>query len=139
MMGIGTSLKAGAWSGEVLFLRRRVLSAEHRVAMREAAEFANDLTMAIRVIGRLVTEIAAQCLEQADRLILVREILGMFERQVDEDPLDGGERRVEAGGDHAARDVPGVRVGGERLGRTPEHIARQLIEQYDQREPASRG
>ena len=62
--------------------------------MREATEPGDDLTVRDRVTGetrklRMVRTVL-QCPEQGDTPVLSREVLRVFQRQIDEYPVDGG-------------------------------------------------
>src|SRR6185436_16626674 len=81
-----------------LFGRRR--APEHGIAMRIAAEAANDLCMLFGPF-ELVGErcFAFEPRVELDRTLLGGDILGVLERQVEEQALIGAKRRVAAGVD----------------------------------------
>ena len=54
-----------------------------------------------------------QRLEQANRFILIGELLGMFERQIQEQALDGTELQIQSLGDRGTRDMTCLGVGGK--------------------------
>jgi hypothetical protein len=62
----------------------------------------------------------------------------MLEGQIEEHPLDRGQGRVEPAIDGGAGVPARMRVSGEGLGRAAEDVARQLIQQDDQRQGAAR-
>ena len=78
--------------------------------------------------GRVVT------LDPADRV--VGEVLAVLEGQVEEHPLAGRALHVEAAPDRRARDLARLGIGGEGLGRSAGEVARELVEQEDQRQRA---
>ena len=91
-----------------------------------------------RVADRFLAQRVAQRLEQADRLVLVGEVLRMLERQIDEHALDRSKRLVEAAGDQRRARFPRLGIGGERLGRAAMQVAGELVQQDDQRQRAAR-
>src|SRR3990167_3688816 len=72
-------------------------------------------------------------------LALIGQVLGMFERHVDEPALDGIELLVVGRRDSLAGEAQGERIAGERCGRIPVDAARKLVERDDGGEPATRG
>jgi hypothetical protein len=76
--------------------------------------------------------------EQAHRLVLHRDALGMFERQVDEGALLGRERFVLARAHHRGRGAQRARITGERARRVAQGVAGELVEQQDVGERAVR-
>src|SRR5712671_7003491 len=110
-------------------------TAEHGVAVREAAEPADDVGVMLgpfdrlRVVGRAV---------EGDAALLVGELFRMLERQVEEHPLGGRDELVEAARDRARRDLARQRIGREGAGISAEHVARKLVEHDQERERALR-
>ena len=107
--------------------------------MREAAEALDDRAMAMRVVEHV--GVLGRCRgepgEQAHRLVLHRQALGVLERQVDEGAHERRQRFVLARADHPARRGERARIAGERARRAAKRIARELVEQEDLRERRS--
>src|SRR5690606_1178289 len=89
----------------------RALAAQDRVAMREAAEAADDVAMVHGPLGVAVATSPDQC----DRTLLLGEILCVLERQVAEPPEFRRELPVLAGVHHPACEVHGQRIGRVRM------------------------
>src|SRR5713101_4708193 len=73
-------------------------TAQHRVAVREAAE---DVGMLLGIFGESIIAVAAR---QHQAAFLVRKILRMHERQIEKLALGMRELPVEAPGDRTIRD-----------------------------------
>ena len=98
--------------------------------MREAAEAGDD---GVVVLGPAVVRLAVHPgLEQFDLAVLIGEILGMLEWQVEEPADITLDLPVVPGFQRAAGDHPRQRIGGEGMPRAPEHIARKLVQQDEQ-------
>src|ERR1700704_5985119 len=98
---------AGVQKG--LFLRRGG-AAEHGVTVRKASEAPDD----VRVnLGISVGLAAVGLTRQGQGSLLVSEIFGMLERQIEKGALGGGDACVEAPRNGAMRDRAGERVGRE--------------------------
>jgi len=76
--------------------------------------------------------------EGGDAARLDRGVLGVLERQIEDAALEQAELVVEARVDAGRRQLQRVRVGGEGLGLSAVDVARELVEQHDQRQPAAR-
>src|SRR5215470_5732789 len=110
-----------------LLLRRRD-PAKHGVAVREAAEAADDIEVKLGILeGALVSgspaEIAAA--------LLVGQRFRVHVGEIEERPLRLGGLAVETALDRAARRGAGERIGGVHGGAAAEHIARKLVEHDD--------
>jgi hypothetical protein len=107
-----------------LFLRSHV-APEDRIAVREAAEAANDVAMTERVREVGLPKMP----RQRHGTLLICQILGMGERQIEELGqlvIDG---TIIAGLDGGIGDEPCMAVGGVSASRAAERIARELMEQ----------
>ena len=62
----------------------------------------------------------------------------MLERHAEEDPLDGSERRIEPLVEAVDAERECARVGCEGFGSAAMEVSRQLVEQQDEAEPATR-
>src|SRR5262249_46605213 len=109
---------------EGLFLRRGG-AAEYRVAVREAAEAADDVGVPLGMFQEFVVAVAA-C--QVDAALLVGEIFRMLERKIEERAQPAPHLRVEAAGEGASGDRARQRIGLVGAGLSAEHVARELIE-----------
>ena len=104
------SVKLSVREESGLFGRRD--AAEHRVAMREAAEPANRFQMMLSVFdvsgrrGMLHGELA----KEPDRFVLVVEVLAVLEREIDKGPPYRWQREVESSRDRILRrrERPGI-------------------------------
>src|SRR5437660_12643100 len=111
-------------------------AAEHCVAVREPAEAANDAGMLAGILEQiLVAERAAE----RHAPLLVRQVLGMHERQIEELPFRHRTLPVEAARDGAVGNRTRKRVGGKSARLAAEHVARELVEYDDQGKCADRG
>ncbi len=99
--------------------------------MREAPEAHDDLAMQIGVA--CIFGVAGSA-DQLHRERLQRQILGVLERHVEEDPQRHGCRLIVTGGDGALRREARQTIGSEGVRRIPVDVARDLIEQEDQRQ-----
>src|SRR5450759_3486549 len=111
-------------------LLRRADAAEHRIAVREAAEAADDIGVPFRPFQAV--GVIARAIER-DRPFLISELLRMHEWQI-EKAEQVGKRAVEAVEDGAAGDGMRQRVTREHARLPAEHVARELIEQDEQRQ-----
>src|SRR3981081_2048079 len=75
-------------------------AAEHGVAVREAAEPANDVGMQFGPFDRIGV---AGCAVEGDAALLVGEIFRMLERQIEERPLGDRDDLVETARERARR------------------------------------
>ncbi len=136
---VKSASETGARLRQVFLLRGRARPTERGVAVGEAAELVDDIAVAVGVIDGQFAQRLAEGFEQADRLVLGRQVLGMFERQIDEAALGRMQGQIVTAGDGRAGDRQGLGVGGEGLGRSAVQVAGELIEQDQQRERAARG
>src|ERR1700704_284200 len=95
-------------------------AAEHGVAVREAAEPANDVGMQFGPFDRIGV---AGCAVEGDAALLVGEIFRMLERQIEERPLGDRDDLVEAARGRARRDRARQRIGREGTGGPAEDLA----------------
>src|SRR5688572_21694832 len=116
---------------QISLLRRSIHATKRRVAMREPAELADDRVMLARPTVGICT---GQRLMQAHRDLLVLEILGMLEGQVEKETQQRIDLRVVLGGDGLPREIARERIGGVSVRRAAEDVARNLVEQQQQRE-----
>src|SRR3974390_2367146 len=110
-------------------LLRRGGAAERRVAMREAAEPADDVGMQLGPFDRV--RVAGRAVER-DAALLVGERFGMLERQVEEAALRHGKALVEAAVDRSRCDGARQRIGRKGARAAAKHVARELGEQRDE-------
>src|SRR5690606_25537421 len=115
------------------FLCRR-LAAEQGVAVREAAETPDD----VAVLDRVALVERAEQPDQLDGALLIGEILGVLEGQVDEEPQILRDVPVEAGRNGTLCKAERERVRREHVRRAAQRVTRHLIEQEQQRERAGR-
>src|SRR6266436_10193562 len=110
-----------------LFLRRRD-AAKHSVAVREAAEAADDVGVKLGIFegARILRGTA-----QVAAVLLVRERFRMHVGEIEERPLRLGGLPVEAAVDCTAGRGAGEWVGHERSRGAAEHVARKLVENDD--------
>src|SRR5690242_17109526 len=108
-------------------------AAEDGVAMREAAEPADDVGVQLRPLQLLGVANGAK---QRAAALLVGGGLGMLERQIEELPTVGRRLQVEAAGDGAFGHRARQWIGGIASRVGAEHVARKLIEHDDERERA---
>src|SRR5450631_3385187 len=119
---------------ERLFLRRGD-AAEYGVAVREAAEAADDVGVDFRpfqpvgVADRLVKRKAA---------LLIGEVFRVFEWQIKEAAQLGWHLAIEAAHQGAGGNCPRQWIADEGARLPAEHVARELIEQNEQRQRAFR-
>jgi len=112
--------------------------------MREAAKALDDHLMAAGKVGksgesrlrRCAGLLRCQRLEQRHASGLLFTRFGMFQRQIEEDPLQRRESVVCTDGQPLQADIPCQRILGKRCWRAAMDIAGQLIEQQDQRQSA---
>ena len=60
----------------------------------------------------------------------------MHERHVKKDPRHPGQLQIFMGGQGLQRELPGACIAGEGLRSAAKHVAAELVEQNDQRQPA---
>ena len=128
-----------------MLLFRRGVAPEHRVAVGETTEAVHDVAMLARmddrvpdVLGELAVDARSERLPNAHGLILPLPILGVLEGHVEEHALNRSQELVESAlpGAQAARERLGV--AGEGRARAAMDVARELIEDDDQGEDATR-
>ncbi len=103
---------------------------EDRIAMGKAPEAADDLAM-LTSVGE---EGLAESVVQRYRAILVGKVLGMGERQVEEQPQRVPDLAVEALSQSPLRPAPRLGVAGVHARGSTEGVARVLVEQQQQAE-----
>src|SRR3954451_21445763 len=95
------------------------LSSQRCIAMREAAETADDVDMQLTPADLLgVADTAKQC----EPAFLVGQIFRVLERQVEELPVFFDELLIEAAADGAVGYCACQRVGGEGARTAAEHV-----------------
>ena len=109
--------------------------------MREAPEALDDVTVragvgkvAFEGLTQRLRHRVTQGLEQLHAACLQGAVLGMFERQIEEGPLDRPQLPVQAAFDAVHRPGARQRVGGERGGRIAVDVATELVHQDDPRQ-----
>ena len=121
------------------------LAAERAIAVRESAEALDDVPMGDSII-RAAPERSSErrgrgqgseCRESPDRPRLDRAVLGVLERHAEEDPLGGGERRIEPLVEAVRAERERLRVAREGFGPAAIQVPRQLVEQQDETEAAA--
>src|ERR1043166_6254454 len=112
-----------------LLLRGR-LAAEHGVAMREAAEAADDVAVLLGVFQVLIARRAVKL----DAAELVGEFLRMHERQEQKAAVFGRQVLVVGALERAVGGRARQRIGREGARLAAEHVARELVEHDHQRE-----
>src|SRR3990172_2043474 len=117
---------------QVVLLLRCHRPPEDRIAVREAAETANDLAMALRVRQIRLAQAAYQC----HRALLIGEVLGMGERQIEELCQAEVVHLIMPSIDGRIGDQPRMTVGRIHACRAAEGVAGKLIEQDDERQCA---
>src|SRR6185312_16783955 len=109
-------------TGKPAFVEERLLldrrdAAEHGIAMREAAEACDDVVMHLRPLQAV--GVARGRIER-DAPVLVRHVLGVLERQIEERAQVGRHLSVEAAQQRRSRDGARLRVGGKGAGGAAE-------------------
>ena len=75
--------------------------------------------------------------EERDAAVLQRESFAVHERQVQEHALVGHQGAILPGIDPGQSQLRGLCVRGEHARTPTEHVARELVEQHDERDTAS--
>ena len=114
-----------AFGEEVQFLRRRY-PPQHRIAMRETPEAANDVAVQF---GKAQVFQVAQQLEHRHRALLVLQAFRVFERQVNEGAQLRRQLAVQPILDGAHGVMPRQPVGGKGVRSATETVARELVQQ----------
>src|SRR5579871_984087 len=114
---------------EGLFLRRGDAS-EDMVAVREAAEPADDVGVLLGV-AKVLGIVSVS--EQLDAAELVGQMLGMLERQIEKFEQGWIDPRVDPTGERAMRHVARLRVARKGPGVAAKHVAGKLVEHDDER------
>ena len=130
----GLTLEAAAVEKGLLLGRGG--AAEHGVAVREAAEPADDVGVQLRPFQQV--GVAGRGKQRAASL-LVGQGLGMLERQVEKLPSGDGTLPVEAARQRPLGDGAGQRIGGVGARIAAEHVARELVEHDGERQRAFGG
>ena len=109
--------------------------------MGEAPEARDDRVVLLGVlherrgVARILRRGAGrERVEEGQRALLLRRRLGVLEGEVEEGAGEPGHRAVVTAGDGAVGDAPRDGVGGEGPRAVAVHVARELVEQDDQRE-----
>ena len=120
-------------------------ASEHRVAVREAPEAGNDVVVVYRVAVagfEILTlrrrALVEQRFGQLHGQSLPPGVLDVLQGHVNKNPLQGRKSPVEPAFDALPAQPQGRFVVGEGLARAAMDIARELIEQKDEREEAAR-
>src|SRR5690606_30927593 len=100
----------------------------------EAPEALDHLAVADREIEKEAR--ADPLLHELAGPLLVGQVLAVLERQIEEDAPLGRKLEIEAAADRAARHRQGAGVAREGGRRVAEHVARELVEQDDERQRA---
>src|SRR5437899_6983851 len=95
-------------------------AAEHRIAMRESSEPADDVGMKLRPFQRIRV---AACARERDAALLVRKILGVLKGQIKEAALFSRNVAVEAARKGPVGDGASRWIGGEGARVAAEHVA----------------
>src|SRR5690606_35846771 len=131
----------GARLGEEHALLLAGVAAEDRVPVREAAEARDDVpvlhreaqggleVLAERPLPDLGREIVDEALEAPHALLLVRELLAVHERHVEEDPLDDGQVSLELGGERTLDERERAGVSRVHARAVAPGVARELVEE----------
>ena len=109
---------------------RRGRAAEHGVAMREAAECADDVGVQLGPFQPICVAFLAK---QFDAAFLIVHRLGMLERQIEERAQRGIDARVAVFLNGPQRDIARKRIGREHSWIVAEHVAGELVEHDDER------
>src|SRR5712691_10155244 len=108
-------------------------AAQHRIAVREAAEAADDLGVLLGVFEEFVIAISAR---QFDAALLIRQMLRMHERQIEKLALAVRDLAVEPAGDRTAGNGTRERIGQIGARVAAEHVAGKLVEHDGERQRA---
>jgi hypothetical protein len=113
--------------------------------VREAAEPAHDVAVLLGVaehahhlLALRSAQLVAPAAEQLDAAILIGERLAVHERHVEEGALVVSQLAIDAERDALGRDLGGPRVAVVRAPGAAEHVARELVEHDDERQPPAR-
>src|SRR5262245_51312620 len=110
-------------------------TAQHVVAMGEAAEAADDVGV---VLGIFQAVVVAQRAVEGDAAFLVGQRFRVHERQIEERAQVLWHRLVEAALQRAVCARAGERIGRKGAGAAAEHVARKLVEHDDERQRSGR-
>lgn len=126
-------------------LFRRAGATQYVVAMGEAAKAFDDQLMAAGKVGkaregclrRCASLFGSQSLEQGHTSGLLFAGFGMLQRQIEEDPRQWREGLVCPDGHPFQAEIPCQRILDKGCWCAAMDIARQLVEQQDQRQPTA--
>ncbi len=103
--------------------------------MREPSVLADNVPVPARIVQRAIADrfengagICSQFLEQAHAELLICEILGMLEWQIQEGSFDFRQGSVFTGLHAASGEIPGEGVACESAGVPSKHVSAELIE-----------
>src|SRR5215467_2440595 len=116
---------------EKCLLLARAGATERRIAMREAAEALNDIGVQLRPAGEVGI---AQRRDQGDGARLIGLALRMLKWKIEKQLLRRRYRPIEPTRNRAIRHATRLGIGGEGTRVAAEHVARELIEQDDERQ-----
>ena len=95
--------EAGAGFREIFFFVWRVGAAEYGIPVRKAAKLADRRRDGCEPAPFAARPTRRAAHRQARRVVLIGEILGMHERQVEEHALDRADLLIETAGERGAR------------------------------------
>src|SRR5882762_8689629 len=97
--------------------------------MRETSEAPDDIGMQLCPARKVGT---AERADERNRALLVGQAFGVFERQIEEQPLGRRDLLIEPARDRALGHATRKRIGREGIGLAAEHVAGKLIEYEDE-------
>lgn len=131
--------------GEIFSLLSRALSAENRIAMWEAPEAANDVAVLLGVVGASLEvaadwlrDIESECRARGDSALLDLDILGVLQREIEEESLGGLQQRVRSLTHPFQRQAERLPIRCKGARRAPKRITGELIHEQDQCQSAAR-
>ena len=119
--------------GDLVGTRR---AAEHRIAVREAAEARDDVV--VLAWRSRAARSSPSSVNSSNDAVLVVEILAVLERHVEEPRSRGSSSSSKPLVDRRLGDRQREVIGRELVGVTAEHVARELVEQDHRRERGQR-
>src|SRR3546814_493671 len=127
--------ETGAGPGEIIQFGVGRFTANEKIGGGKGAEVGHDHEMAFRIVEIIAN---AERIKQPDRPLLIPQIFGMLEGQVEESPVSGCHRLIGTAIDGKPGFAQRHPVGCKRQRRAAVDIARELVEHNDSRKPAFR-
>ena len=127
------------------FFLSRAGAPQCRIAVRKAAEpdddffvLASEVEVALQLLFQILWRVTNQLRKTCHALGLQRQIFSMHQRHVHEDAPHPGQLLVCMVGDGLLHQLLGMLVAAEGMALAPEHVACELVEQYQLRQLTQR-